>query len=50
MMKCTKSINNVDMYYYKGKRISSKNALKIAKKKNIDLAQCKTVQEIKQKY
>ena len=49
-MKCTKSINNVDMYYYKGKRISSKNALKIAKKKNIDLAQCKTVQEIKQKY
>jgi len=43
MISCTKSRDNVDMFYFKGKRISVKKALQLQKKKGLVISECQSV-------
>jgi predicted KAP-like P-loop ATPase len=43
MISCTKSKDNIDMFYFKGKRITAKKALQLQQKKGLIISECDTV-------
>jgi chromosome segregation ATPase len=43
MISCTKSKDNIDMFYFKGKRITAKKALQLQQKKGLIISECDSV-------